>query len=63
MMFLPPQVTPEAQRELAAARERGAKPPPEQGSGAGAGPGGVFSGGGSGEDPRNLPPVVLMEED
>lgn len=54
------QVTPEAHRELNNALERGAAPPAGAAAGGGipAAPGGA----GKGEDPRNLAPVVLMDE-
>ena len=53
------QVTPEAHRELNNALERGAQPPAgATAGGVAAGPGGA----GKGEDPRNLAPVVLMDE-
>ena len=48
------QVTPECHRELDAALRRGEHA-------AGGGP--MQSSGPSKEDPRNLPPVVLMDED
>lgn len=54
------QVTPEAHRELDNARERGAKPPPGDAAAGGVPMAAVA---GKGEDPRNLPPVVLMDED
>lgn len=53
-------MTPEVHRELDNARERGATPPASEG----VRPAGVAAAGaGKGEDPRNLAPVVLMEED
>ena len=54
------QVTPEVHRELDAARERGAKPLAGE---AVAGAPVAAPGPGKGEDPHNLAPVVLMEED
>ena len=52
------QVTPECHRELDAARRRGEAAPAANGGSAVR-----AAGGASKEDPRNLPPVVLMDED